>query len=187
MRVTRVRFTVRRTVVAVAVASVILVSPLALQWYERTRSVHLPSAQETEGIEVTLWGSQIGREDIAKFPLHRSHFASVLKCLSPAVMSESARRMMIFPPVGELRIRTSGGLTHRVVFVDAGKNPLCFTVDGVACLRERERADQAGYRADYRELYGYDAPAIDEAFALMDKLAAMCKPRDEQPPGDRDD
>ena len=184
MRLPRVRFTIRPMMIAVAVASMIVVPALAFRWYagERTRSVHLPSA-ENEGIEVTLWGSQIGREDIARFPLHRSQFASVLRCLSPAVTSESARRMpMIFPPVGELRIRTPGGLTRRVVFVDAGKNPLCFTVDGVACLRERPN------QGDRARLQGALRPGRDghRRGLCADGQVGRDVQASGGPPGDRD-
>lgn len=167
----QIRSAERNALVAVMIASAI---SIFAWWHGRPtpRSVKLPSAAEIESIEVAIWGEQIGRKDVINCAVDKSDFDLVLRCLSPSVISDEARGMLRLPRLGELTIRTQNGRTYRVVFVDAGKNPLCFSLDGVACIRGGP--SYQGYEEDHRELYGIDAPHIDESWAFADRLIGIC-------------
>jgi hypothetical protein len=98
----------------------------------------------------------------------------VLRCLSPAEYSEAAGNMMLFPPLGKIRFTLRDGRKHEVVFVEAGKNPLCFTLDGVPYIRGGR--SYTCYAEDHRDLYGLPYEHLDEAMCLVDKLSEMAVP-----------
>jgi len=173
MRLPRGRLTMRRIGVAFFVALALAVSPAF--WWPRPgmlRLADLPAPREVELMQVSLWGEQIGRKDLTGARVRERDFPTVLRCLSPAESSPWAGKMMAFPPLGEIRIKLKGGRERRVVFVFAGKNPLCFTLDGVPYLR-----GGGGYRrylADHRDFYGLPYEHLDEAVCLADKLVGVC-------------
>jgi len=166
MRLPRMRLTVRPMMVTVAMAI------LGLTLSSKPPLADLPSPQQVVGMQISLWGEKIGRKDLTDCQIRERDFAVVLRCLSPAEYSRKVGEMMAFPPLGEIRIRLKGGRERRVVFVFAGKNPLCFTLDGVPYLRGGGAYRR--YLADHRDLYGLPYEHLDEAVCLADKLVGVC-------------
>jgi hypothetical protein len=130
-------------------------------------------------MEVTLWGEQIGRKDLKGRRIGQGDFPNILRCLSPAESSQGAAKMMVLPLLGSIRIKLRHGRERHVEFVDSGKNPLCFNLDGISYLRGGERYSR--YLEDHRELYGLPAEYLDEAMPFADKLVALCLAG--EPPG----
>jgi hypothetical protein len=79
--------------------------------------------------------------------------------------------MMVFPPLGRIRITLRDGRERQVVFVEAGKNPLCFTLDGVPYRRGGK--GYLRYLEDHRDLYGLPYEHLDESMCLVDKLSEI--------------
>jgi len=122
-------------------------------------------------MEISLWGEQIGRKDLIGYRVSDRDFSTILRCLSPAEYSEGAGKMMDFPPLGKVLISLRDGRERQVVFVDAGKNPLCFTLDGVPYLRGGK--SYLRYSEDHRDPYGLPYEHLDEAMCLVDKLTEI--------------
>lgn len=132
-------------------------------------SAPIPSLAKIEDIEYDFFGESRGLPNRLGCRIPKEHHGFVMQCLSPSEPSEGAARMVRgLPLVGELRILGTNGRVMRVTFVDAGKNPLCFSVDGVAYLRGGK--DYLHYRRDHLDYYGIDEEAIDEALAFSHKL-----------------
>ncbi|MDR3620696.1 MAG: hypothetical protein P4L85_15195 [Paludisphaera borealis] len=157
----------------------ILALGLTIVWLLNSRtsaSADLPDAVEVEVMEVSLRVREFGLADVTNCRIDEKHFATVLDCLKPSESSAFAREMTVFPNMGEIRIRMKNGRTRRVDFVDAGKNPLCFMVDGAAFLRGGH--DYPNYREDHLRLYKLPSEAIDEALSFAYKLHEICTGRD---------
>jgi hypothetical protein len=131
----------------------------------------LPAPRDIVSTEVCLWGQQIGRNDLIGYRVSDRDSSAILRCLSPAEYSEEAGKMMVFPVLGKIHFTLRDGRKQEVVFVEAGKNPLCFTLDGVPFLRGG--SGYPGYLEDHRDFYGLPYEALDEAMCLVDKLSEM--------------
>jgi hypothetical protein len=159
---------------AVVLASATVLAAWLWDAWDRSASpADLPAPREIERIEVTLWGSQIGRKDLVGCKVDPKYYNIIIRCLIPSEESRAAGEMLVLPRLGELRILASDGRTRRIVFVDAGKNPLCFELDGRAYLRGGRRYSH--YAEDHRDLYDLPAETIDEARMFMKKLVWICE------------
>jgi hypothetical protein len=135
------------------------------------RQAALPALTEIEKIEISLWGEQIGRKNLMHCSVRRGDFSTILRCLSPSEFSEDSGKMMIFPPLGVIHILLKDGRDRQVVFVEAGKNALCFTLDGVPYLRGGKLYRH--YEEDHRNLFGLPYEHLDEAICVVDKLLEL--------------
>jgi hypothetical protein len=161
----------------VVVSAVAVVAVLALtlllypNWVRKPRLADLPAPRDVESMEISLWGEQMGRKDLIGYRVSDRDFSIILRCLSPAEYSEGAGKMMGLPPLGKVRISLRDGRERQIVFVAAGKNPLCFTLDGVPYLRGG--TNYLRYSQDHRDLYGLPYENLDEAMCLVDKLTEI--------------
>jgi hypothetical protein len=155
-----------------AVASVVLLLLATVVGPSRARQPRfavLPSPRDLASVEVSLWGEQIGRKEFVGFRVDERDWPMILRCLSPAEYSEKVGKMMVFPPLGKIRFRLKDERERELVFVEAGKNPLCFTLDGIPYLRGGK--SYVRYLEDHRDLYGFPYENLDEAMCLADKLS----------------
>jgi hypothetical protein len=71
-------------------------------------------------------------DPVPEFEVPREHFSTLLDAISPAEKSSFGRG---FGAIGEMAITTSHGEAFQIVLRWAGVNPVCFTVNGVDCIR----------------------------------------------------
>jgi hypothetical protein len=97
--------------------------------------VNLPTEEEIDTISARLDdANDVIREPIPEFTIPRDHVPLILAALNPVEKSD-------YPAVwdertlGHLTITTKTGRQIHIAFCFAGHNPLCYSVDGVRCLR----------------------------------------------------
>ena len=94
----------------------------------------------------------------------------IIDCLTPSEPSDTFVGLMrgVIHRVG---FHGPRGITW-VEFIDTGKNPLFFRVNGKTYVRGGHM--YLGYQSDHRRLYGIDSHAIDESMAFYHKLEQIC-------------
>jgi hypothetical protein len=126
--------------------------------------VELPAIEEIQSVTGALEeGSQFGV--VPEFPIPPEYVPRILAALTPAHRHDYAASRDD-PPLGRLEIVTRTGQRIRVRFGYSGKNPLCFTIDGVRCIRGgRYKPVQV---APTRDEDVYTAECIDLECALWE-------------------
>jgi hypothetical protein len=93
----------------------------------------LPDVTQIERVTARLFNVEgFGIEPVPEFEVARQHFSTLLGAISPAEKSTFGHG---FNPIAELAITTKGGEKLAILVREAGINPVCFTVNGVDCIR----------------------------------------------------
>jgi hypothetical protein len=140
-------------------------------WAMSTRpSTHMsgPALPETNDIAVLTLDARaeevVGPKPIPEFEAPRRVIPLVLSMFSPIRKEEYPTRWDQ-EPVGHVRITTTCGTTLAISVVDAGKNPLCFSVNGVRCVR--------GGRYRPYVIWGHEEDYVEEALLFCQIVRAV--------------
>jgi hypothetical protein len=98
--------------------------------------MHLPDASQVTSVTASLVDLRglVGTGPVPEFTIPPKYIPTILAAFTPT------KRFTEFPeqwkyPIGRLTLTTKSGQTTNVAFVDAGVNPVCFTVNGIGCMR----------------------------------------------------
>ena len=131
------------SIIAVASLMVVATISLCLFWYTwhgtQALPVTLPSEDEIEVMTATINDSRdsMGISPIPTFVIPPEHYAIILSALTPTERYEYPA-MWEGMTVGQVEITTKDGKSLTISFCEAGKNKLCFSVDGIRCKRGGE-------------------------------------------------
>src|SRR5262249_19547899 len=97
-----------------------------------------PGLAEGETGNIVVEGNDLaesGLPPIPEFNVPAEYFSVVIRAFQPA--TEHNHQMQFHSqPIGRLRVTTKDGCLHTILFYDAGKCPLCFSIDGVPYVRD---------------------------------------------------
>jgi len=128
-----------RIILLATFAGVVAIS-FCIWWLSRQMKplppVELPSENEIESITARIndLEESMGILPIPTFNIPPEHFEIVLSALTPTKRYEypaSWEKLTL----GQVEITTKGGQTIKISFCEGGDNSLCFSVDGIRCVR----------------------------------------------------
>jgi hypothetical protein len=132
----------RYSVIAVASLMVVATITVCLFWCRHATPslpVTLPAENEIEMMTATIDDSResTGIEPTPTFIISPEHYGIILSALTPTQEYEYPASWEDMT-VGRVEILKKGGKRLTIKFCEAGKNPLCFSVDGIRCRRGGE-------------------------------------------------
>jgi hypothetical protein len=128
---------------------------------KRGAPVNLPAENEINILKASgtdRW-ERTGLPPVPDFTVPRKHIPIILKALNPAKQNDEDFPTRYDQVVAQLLITTTTGRICTITICDSGQNPICFTVDGIRCVRTGE----------YHPLDGENGMGADESmlFYLM--------------------
>jgi hypothetical protein len=132
-----------RRVILVAILMVVATISLCL-WWLITHTTHplpvtLPAEDEIEMMTATIDDSTeaMGISPLPTFVISPEDYGIILSALTPTEEYEYPAGWENMT-VGRVEILKKGGKRLTIKFCEAGKNKLCFSVDGIRCMRGGE-------------------------------------------------
>jgi hypothetical protein len=126
-------------ILPLVVAAMWLSSPVLVRWWNRPRSVELPSEDDVETMTCSLNGEGMGFAGMGRIPVinefqvPREYQSRILGGFQP--VKSYKRQVEENEKILWFKVVTKAGKTYYIDVWNAGQNPLCFTVNGVSCIR----------------------------------------------------
>lgn len=150
---------------------------LVLFFVQSNRQSPLPKVSEIEFVNVILFNynnNTHNKQYISYIEFDKNNIYKLYKCVTPIELSEDASDFIKAGPIiGEIGFKKNNGSFVWLKFADAGKNPLCFNIDGKSYIRGG--ANYNNYKKDHIDNYSIDSINIDESMELYKKIVNMYK------------